>query len=111
MTRFRFTAVVAAIVAGLAAPSIALAQAAPGGTGTGGGPGTTTTPGAAPQRGSEIDLPIGAPQKGFENPEPPDDPEDDPPKIYDEEIPSKTESIIYVLDISGSMDWDSRSYT
>lgn len=105
MKRFSTLAFVAAILMGLALPSVAVAQ-------TGGGsPGSTTSPTSpVPPHGNEIDMPIGGPLEGYEDP--PDIPsEDDPPKLYDEEIPTKTESIIYVLDISGSMGWDSMPYT
>jgi hypothetical protein len=103
------------IVAGLAFGSDALAQST--GTGGGSGPGTTATPPPIKNHGTEIDLPIGTPDPAGElPPDPPveDDPppaEDDPPKLYDEDIPTKTQSIWYVIDISGSMGWDSQSYT
>ncbi len=85
-------------------------------TGTGGGAGGTTapgTPGAGPSHGREIDLPIGAPLEGFEDedepePDPPD--EDDDPTFFDEDIPVRNESLIYVIDISGSMGWDTYTF-
>ncbi len=108
----RLAKVTAAIVAILAialafTPGAAFAQS----TGTGGGAGGTTAPGAPaaqPSHGREIDLPIGGPLEGFEEEEPEPDPpdEDDPPQIYDEDIPTRSESLIYVIDISGSMGWD-----
>lgn len=58
------------------------------------------------------DLPISQPILRAEvvnDPPPPD--EDDNPTIYDEEIVTRNDSIIYVLDISGSMNGDRRSYT
>ncbi len=104
MKRFTSLAFVVAILTGLALPTVALAQS------SGGGGGGTTTPKPVPEHGEEIDMPIGGPLDNFEDP--PDDPsEDDPPKLYDEEIPTKSESIIYVIDISGSMGWDSMPYT
>lgn len=104
-TQFTLAALVLAI-AGLILPTAALAQ-----TGGGAGGGTTTQP-VVPSHGTEIDLPIGVPTPGMEDPDPPPPPdEDDGPTLYDEELPTKTDSIIYVIDISGSMDWDSRSYT
>lgn len=104
MTIRRFTlAALVLCVAGLVLPSPAKAQA--GGTSSGSGGGSTTTTTSAERQG-EIDMPIGAPQ-----PDPVPEEDDDTPKLYDEEIPTKSDSIIYVIDISGSMDWDSRSYT
>ncbi|MBL4848108.1 MAG: VWA domain-containing protein [Planctomycetes bacterium] len=84
------------------------------GTGTGGGapaPGTTGKP------QSELDLPMGPPAAPVIPPavvpeEDDDDPRDTPPPtIYGEEIDTETDTIIYVLDISCSMGWDSQSYT
>ncbi|HVY62099.1 MAG TPA: hypothetical protein VHF22_10625 [Planctomycetota bacterium] len=99
-----------AVVASLAMTQGTYAQQ----TGTGGAPGSTQPGAAIPDRGGENDLPIGNPQQGAEIADPPKDPVEDgdnPPKIYDEEIPTKTDSIIYVIDISGSMDWDDHTYT
>jgi len=89
------------------------AQASGGGTtagGGGGGTGAPTTP-TGPDHGKEIDLPIGGPAAGFaeEDPQPPE--EDDTPEFYDEDIPTRSESIIYVIDQSGSMGWGSTTYT
>ena len=52
-----------------------------------------------------MDLPIVSSLVATPKEDPPLDPaeEDDPPKIYDEEIAARTNSIIYVLDCSGSM--------
>ena len=61
---------------------------------------------ASPAFGQGYDLPMGVPQ-----PAPAVEEDDDGPTIYDEEIPTKSDSIIYALDVSGSMGWDSRSYT
>lgn len=45
-------------------------------------------------------------------PPPPDDPRDmPPPTIYGEEIVSETDTLVYVLDVSGSMGWDPLAYT
>jgi len=61
-----------------------------------------------------LDLPITEPVYGSKpNVVPPvspppttDDPRDEPPPVfYGEEIESPTKSVIYVIDISGSMDW------
>lgn len=95
----------------------AFAQAGGGSTtGGGGGAGTGTAPPGnpgGPNHGEEIDLPIGAPQDGYsmewEDDDPPD--EDDGPSLYDEDLPTETDSLIYVIDISGSMDWGNSSYT
>jgi hypothetical protein len=103
-------ATLALALSGLVLPGAVFAQAGGGSTGGAGGGTTTTGPSAPPSHGNEIDMPIGLPTPGFEAP-PPDTNEDDPPKLYDEELPTRTDSIIYVLDISGSMDSDSRSYT
>jgi Mg-chelatase subunit ChlD len=62
----------------------------------------------------DLDLPIARPAgagQGDPAEEDPDDPHDDPPPVlYGEEIESESDSIYYVLDISGSMDWDVSSY-
>jgi hypothetical protein len=80
----------------------------PGGGTTPGTPGGGTTPGTkAPVE--EIDLPITKLAKQGEEED--DDNEEKPPKIYDEEIPSEEDSIIYVIDISGSMSGGRSSYT
>jgi hypothetical protein len=95
-----------ALVAGLAASAPAQAQTAAGG---GGGTATPGAPAVAP--GAELDLPIGVAKQTVED-EPQKPPsEDEPPKIYDEDIPTKTDSIIFVLDISGSMNYGESSYT
>lgn len=98
MKRLNFLAIALVFALGLAAAPV-FAQATPPATG-----GTTAPP------GSEIDLPIGT---GHATVAEPDDPpvEDDTPTIYDEDLPTTTESIIYVLDISGSMDWGVGPYT
>lgn len=64
---------------------------------------------AAPDLDLPVERPGGAPQE--EDPDGDDDPRDDPPPvIYGEEIESESDSIYYVLDISGSMDWDVASF-
>jgi hypothetical protein len=91
------------------------------------GPGTGTGTGGAPSAGmpTDLDLPMDKPIYVAPTPVPvPDEPvpieddgdEDDPrdeppPVIYGEEIDTETDTIIYVLDISCSMDWDTQSYT
>ena len=110
--RFSILAIAIAAIA-FSAPS-AFAQAS-GGTGTGGaggGAGTTLSP--VPAKGGEIDLPIGEPSPNVEQADPKPNPVEDPgtgPKFYDEDIPVKTDSIIYVIDVSGSMSWDDHTYT
>ena len=91
---------------GLTVCGAALAQSQGGPTG--GGPVT-------PPPGAELDLPLTHPGEGQPLPTPVDPPveppEELPPVIYGEEIPAEDDTIYYVLDISGSMDWDPASYT
>lgn len=123
-----FRSAITGLAALLVATSVATAQSGgtPGsGTGTGGpgtGTGTPSGPGAAP---TNLDLPLEKPVYVNPNPtptppEPPptpddgdtDDPRDEPPPvIYGEEIDSENDTIFYVLDRSGSMDWDEATYT
>lgn len=90
---------------------------------------TSPNPGSAPNE--EVDLPVNpidqkalqdyVNQKQQEKEEEEnnnneedegDDPRDTPPPvIYGEELDSENDTIFYVLDISCSMDWDTRSYT
>ena len=105
--------------------SLTLAQS----TGGAGG-GSSSTPPPAPGAGSgggatlpsDLDLPLEKPlyqppAQPTPTPVPVPDPIDptdvpgDPPTIYGEEIPSENDTLYYVLDISGSMDWDPLSYT
>ena len=51
-----------------------------------------------------MDLPVAPPK----NPPPPE--EDDGPRLYDEEIDTRTDTVIYVIDISGSMGSGSTNY-
>lgn len=63
------------------------------------------------QTAPDLDLPVQGPGAPAQEEEEPEDPRDKPPPIlYGEEIESRSDSIYYVLDISGSMDWDSASY-
>ena len=109
-----------AFVALLVSATLASAQgtgtapAPGGGTGTTPGGGTGTT-GSTPAP-TDLDLPLGKPVLSTPPPTPDDGDEDDPrdeppPVIYGEEIESENDTIFYVLDISGSMDWDRQSYT
>jgi hypothetical protein len=96
-------------------------SAGPGSTtGTGTGTGTPTTP-----LPLDLDLPLDKPilTAPTPTPAPPepvpieddgdqDDPRDEPPPvIYGEEIDSENDTIVYVIDRSGSMDWDDASFT
>jgi hypothetical protein len=110
---------ISSVAALLIAATIASAQSGgmpAGGTGTGG---TGTGTGGAP---TNLDLPldkpafVGDPNKDKPppagDPVPEDDPRDEPPPtIYGEEIDTETDTIVYVIDISCSMDWDNQSYT
>ena len=55
---------------------------------------------------SSLDLPVGSPRSPENLLDPEEIEEDEPPKLYDEELPAEELSIIYVVDISGSM-WQS----
>lgn len=111
----------------LVAATIASAQTTGGpGAGTGanppmgGGGSTTGTPGSTPAP-TDLDLPLDKPAyTGDPNdlnpppvtpPDTPDPRDEPPPTIYGEEITTEGDTIFYVIDISGSMDWDNRSYT
>jgi hypothetical protein len=122
-----------AVAAGLAFAGAAVAApSSSSGPGTGTGTGTSAPTGApsGPASGAtptDLDLPIGKPvyagPPSSPTPTPPtplptpdpgdtDDPRDEPPPvIYGEEIDSENDTIFYVLDRSGSMDWDEQSYT
>lgn len=107
--RFGLLAVIA-VAAGLAASTPAFAQTTPGG---GGGTTAPTTPGGSTP-GYDIDLPVGASvnfaEDKHEDPPPPPN-ESEPPKLYNEDIPTKTQSLIFVIDVSGSMDSYDGSFT
>lgn len=85
--------------------------ATPSGTGSAGGGASAPTP----NHGKELDLPLSPPVDGLnEDREEEDDDdfnEDDTTKLYDEDVPINEDSIIYVIDISGSMGWGTQSYT
>jgi len=59
----------------------------------------------APAR-DDIDMPVGGPRSDEQMADVEEIDEDEPPKLYDEELPVEELSIIYVVDISGSM-WHS----
>lgn len=82
--------------------------------------GSTNAPPVQPGATAPLDLPIEKPipKPPPEPPKEPDDPNgedpgdpigEDPPTIYGEELPA-SDSIFYVIDISGSMNWDRSSY-
>lgn len=109
--RLTFWVGLVALVAGLGLADAAVAQTSPGG---GSGAGTGSAPGGptGSHGGGDIDLPIAKDPTVAEDeiPDPPPE-EGDGPTLYDEELPTESESIIYVIDISGSMDWGNSSYT
>ena len=96
----------------LASPAFAQTTGGPAPTA---GTGTTAGSPAVP---ADLDLPLTkpvlaappapVPDEGDDEDDPRDEP---PPVIYGEEIESETDTIFYVIDISGSMDWDNQSYT
>jgi hypothetical protein len=106
----RFHLLTAAAIAVLLGSGPALAQTtSAGGGGTGPAP---TSPGTSAPAGVDQDLPVGSSHAVAEDQPPPPPPnEDEPPQIYDEDVPTKSDSIIFVCDISGSMDWGTSSYT
>ena len=106
--RIRLFAAVA-VVAGLAAYSPAFGQTAPGGGGGTSGGGTTPTGAGAGKVEADVDLPIGA-SAGTVEDEPPynETPDTD---LYNEHLPIQGHMIVYVIDVSGSMDWGYSSYT
>lgn len=59
---------------------------------------------------SSLDLPISSPKKTVGAPDPDDQNDDKGPTIYGTELKSSSESVFYVIDISGSMTEDKRSY-
>jgi hypothetical protein len=110
----------------LASPALAQSTGSGPGAGTGTGAGPGSTPGAPAVTAADLDLPLEKPVWVNPNPTPTpapeptptpddgdtDDPRDEPPPvIYGEEIDSESDTIVYVLDISCSMDWDTQSYT
>lgn len=64
-----------------------------------------------------LDLPVDKLLPGAELKKPPGPPKDDhqgddkPPTVFGQEIKSEDNTLIYVLDISGSMGWDMAAYT
>lgn len=113
----------------LGAPALAQSTTAPAG-----GPGSAPAPGAQVQ--SDLDLPLEKPLYVPPNPPPPPppapppppppsaptstptgttppppDPTDAPPPLlYGEEITAESDTLVYVVDQSGSMGWDVQSY-
>lgn len=88
--------------------ALLFALATPAAAQTTGGPGPTAP--TRPTTPTDLDLPVDRPAA----PAPPVDPVDPrdkpPPIIYGEEIPSESDTIFYVIDVSCSMDWDHASY-
>lgn len=103
-----------------ASPALAQSTGPAPGSGTGTGPGSAA-PGGTGISTTDLDLPLEKPVYVNPNPTPEDptpddgdtdDPRDEPPPVlYGEEIDTETDTIVYVIDISGSMDWDTQSYT
>ena len=116
-------AVIASTSALLLTATLAAAQSTGGGPGMGSGANPPAGGGAAgsgnPATPTDLDLPLDKPEYQGAPPTPPAPPEDPPedprdtppPTIYGEEIVSENDTLYYVLDISGSMDWDPLSYT
>jgi len=114
-----------ALVVALAATAAAQ-QSGQGMSGGGMAPPSATGGSMAPGSGSgagyasptDLDLPMERPAYVGEEPEPPveepplDDPSDEPPPVlYGEEIVSENDTLVYVIDSSGSMRRDRQSYT
>ncbi len=73
------------------------------------GQGAPAAPAAAAAAGSGADLPVEGPVEGVEEPvEPVEEPG---PTFFGEPIPTRGESLIYVIDQSGSMGWDTMIFT
>lgn len=92
---------------------------AAGGGGSSAGPGGASGGSGTPTIPTDLDLPMEKPEyqapptppAPTPPPPPPDDPRDTPPPtIFGEEIVSENDTLIYVIDRSGSMDWDNASY-
>ena len=80
-------------------------------TGSGGGgqnPGTQAID-------KDIDLPVTQPDLKVPpqppQPPPPPVPTDNPPTIYGKDLTSENGTVVYIIDISGSMGWDMGQYT
>jgi hypothetical protein len=110
-----------------ATPALAQSTGPAPGAGTGAGAGGSGSGGVVT---TDLDLPFDkplytapTPPTPAPTPTPPlppapvpddggDDPADEPPPvIYGEEIDTESDTIVYVIDISCSMDWDNQSYT
>jgi len=66
---------------------------------------------AAPAAASGYDLPIGGALEVDEDPPAPEPEEDDAPRFFDEDIPTTSQSVIYVVDRSSSMSLPARTFT
>lgn len=73
-----------------------------------------TTAAIAMVCGQDLDLPVEKPGPKRQPPKPPDDPppvtqeDEKPPTIYGSEVKSESASIVYVIDVSGSMGLDNQ---
>ncbi|MEZ6185373.1 MAG: VWA domain-containing protein [Planctomycetota bacterium] len=69
--------------------------------------------GTAGAQQGDLDLPLAHPTYEGDPPiDVPVEPDDDlPPTFIGEEIDSENDTIVYVIDVSGSMGWDTQSYT
>ena len=75
---------------------------------------TTTNRPGAPAAGKHVeDLPVSKPvPKQIDPPPQPPQPDDGkPPKFFDKPVKGEGDRIVFVIDKSGSMDWDKKSYT
>jgi hypothetical protein len=112
-------ATVVGVAAFLLVAGTGFAQTTTAGAGTGGGGTTAGAPGGTSTSGNvdrTLDLPLGKPaRKGEHHVPPPDNPpqngDDKPPTFYGQEIKSETDTVFYVIDVSGSMSWDMGQYT
>lgn len=77
----------------------------------------SASPSALPAYDPDADLPVEAPVLGSKKPDTPPLPpvappvEPPPPTIYGKDLKSESGTVIYVIDISGSMGWDMGQYT
>lgn len=85
--------------------SLGLASLAQTGTTTGPGPTTPTGP------TKPADVPLEQPKGAKGEPEKPKDDKKDDPEFFGQPVDSETDSVVFVIDRSGSMGWDSKSFT
>ncbi|GIW72374.1 MAG: hypothetical protein KatS3mg102_1916 [Planctomycetota bacterium] len=103
-------ALIAALALGLALAwgSGAAAQTQTGG-GAGAGTGTGAPAPAAPDHGDTMDMPFAKPDTSYREDE--DQYDEGDVTFYDEDVPTRGDSLYFVIDISGSMSWGTYSYT